>query len=192
MFVLDTNQYAFRLMDRVTPIEHHFLRVIECEPFSAEQLQRLILLRHGATGFNFTYRNVPEERLSQWQLARLFNAIFESSGGNIGAALNAWVAGITRVDDDGFELTPPRRPSLHAFDTLTRVQRMLAVQVLIHERLTLQRLQRITRLDQGSLARELRGLTRTGVFTENEAGVIRIDRFVRPHLVRYLERAELI
>ncbi|HUF67473.1 MAG TPA: hypothetical protein VMM79_02390 [Longimicrobiales bacterium] len=192
LFIANVNQYAFRLMDRMQPIEHLFLRVVECEPFTAEQLQRLILMRHGATGLHFTYRGVPEERLTQWQLARLFNRVFDSSGGNIGAALNTWIAGITRVDEDGFEMVAPRKPALHAFDTLTRVQRMLAVQTVIHERLTLQRLQRITRLDQGSLARELRGLTRPGVLTEDDAGVIRIDRFVRSYLVRYLERSELV
>jgi DNA-binding MarR family transcriptional regulator len=69
---------------------------------------------------------------------------------------------------------------------------MVLVQFAIHDRLDADRLARVTRLDGTTLSREVRALEQAGLVVRDARGVMRIDRFIRPHLGRYLVERELL
>ncbi len=192
LFVINANVRAFRLMNRIRPMDDRMLAIIELEPFHARELKELVLLRHGAGGLGYTIDGRPEAELSDWKLARFFDALFDYSNGNIGSALNAWIASIRGVEDDTVHVVTPKRPGLDAFTGLTPVQRMIAVQFLVHDRATTARLVRITRLDHAVLARELRVLQSCGLLVQSAGGVVQLDRFARPHFVRFLTQEGLL
>jgi len=192
LFVINANARAFQLINRIRPMDDRMLALIEIEPFHARELKELVLLRHGAGGLGYTIDGRPEEQLSDWKLARFFDALFDYSNGNIGSALNAWIASIRRVEDDTVHVVTPKRPGRDAFTGLTPVQRMIAVQLLIHDRATTERLIRITRLDHAVLARELRVLQSCGLLVQSAGGVVQLDRFARPHFVRFLTQEGLL
>ena len=69
---------------------------------------------------------------------------------------------------------------------------MIGVQLVIHDRATQDRLVRITRLDRAVLARELRVLQSCGPLVQRAGGAYQLDRFARPHFVRYLVQEGLL
>jgi hypothetical protein len=192
LILINANPRSFALANRIRPIEERVLRTVECEPFSARQLQEVVLLRHASTGLTFTLDGRTEEELSRLRFARLFDAYYDYSGGNVGVTLHAWIAHIREIDGELLRIVPPRRPQLDVFEPLAPLQLMLLVQFVLHGELTAQRLARITRLDGATLARETRSLVRAGLLVEDPRGDVAIDRFVHPHLVRFLTRQELV
>ena len=191
-FLVNANIHAFRLMTRMRPLDDRILALIELEPFHARELKELVLLRHGAGGLGYTIDGRPEASLSEWRLARFFDALFAYSNGNIGAALNTWIASIRELEDDTVHVVTPRRPGLDAFAEFGPVQRMIALQLVIHDQTTLERLVRITRLDRAVLAREVRVLQSCRLLRQKQGGALYIDRFVRPHFVRFLTQEGLL
>jgi hypothetical protein len=192
VIVLNAGPRGFRLLNRLQPLDDRILRIIECEPFNARQLRDVILPRHASTGLTFELSGRREEQLSELRIARLFDAHFANSGGNVGVALHAWIANIERIEGELLHIAAPRRPALDAFDALDHVQLMMLVQLLLHGRLTRERLARVTALEPGVLGRELRALLRAGMVRERATGALAVDRFVRPHLLRFLIERELL
>jgi len=66
------------------------------------------------------------------------------------------------------------------------------LQLVIHDQATPERLVRITRLDRAVLARELRVLQSCRLLRQKPGGALYIDRFVRPHFVRFLTQEGLL
>jgi hypothetical protein len=192
LFIINANVHAFRLMSRMRPLDDRILALLECEPFHARELKELVLQRHGAGGLGFTIDGRSEESISEWRLARFFDALFGYSNGNIGAALNTWIASIREVEEDTVHVVTPRRPGLDAFAEIGPVQRMTALQLVIHDQATPDRLVRITRLDRAVLAREIRVLQSCRLLRQKPGGALVIDRFTRPHFVRFLTQEGLL
>ncbi len=192
LFIVNANIHAFRLMNRIQPMDDRILKLIECEPFHARELKELVLLRAGAGGLGFTIDGRPDEALSDWRIARFFDALFGYCNGNVGAALSAWITSIREVEDDTVHVVTPRRPRLEPFSDLGPIQRMIGVQLAIHDRATQDRLVRITRLDRAVLAREMRVLESCGLLVQRAGGAYQIDRFARPHFVRFLTQEGLL
>ena len=192
-FMVTANARAFRLINRIRPIEDQFGRIIECEPFTARELRDVILLRHSSTGMRFVLdHRWAEDEMGDWRMARLFAALFDASGGNIGVALNTWIAGVRGVEGDVIRIASPALPSLDPLEALGPLHVMLLVQYVLHDRLDLDRLARICGLEKATLAREIRALERAGLLVSESHGISRIDRYFRPHLCRFLARRGLI
>jgi hypothetical protein len=192
LFIVNANIHAFRLMNRIQPMDDRILTLIECEPFHARELKDVVLMRAGAGGLGFTIDGRPDESISDWRIARFFDALFDYCNGNVGAALSAWVASIREVEDDTVHVVTPRRPRLDPFTDLDPIQRMIGVQLVIHDRVTQDRLVRITRLDRAVLAREMRVLESCGLLVQRAGGAYQIDRFTRPHFIRFLTEEGLL
>jgi hypothetical protein len=192
LFIANASLHAFRLMNRIHTMDDRVLALIECEPFHARELKDLVLQRHGAGGLAFTIDGRPEEALSDWQIARFFDALFDYSNGNVGAALNTWITAIREVEGGTVHLVTPRRPGLEPFSDLGPIQRMIGVQLVIHDRATQDRLMRITRLEPAVLAREMRVLQSCGLVVQRPGGAYQVDRFARPHFMRFLRKEGLL
>jgi amino acid transporter len=176
--------HAFRFIDRLRPIQGRFLDIIECAPLSARQIAEVVVFRHGSTGLTFRIGGEPEQRLSNWRRARLFNALFDFSDGNIGVALQGWITHVRAVADGRLDIDPPARPNLRPLDALTPVQVLLLVQILLHRGLSHERLEQLAPMPHDELAAELATLRRFGLLQESSNAVLHVNRYLRPHLVR--------
>jgi amino acid transporter len=188
-FIANMDIHAFRFLQRVQPIDQAFLGIVTCAPFSAQDIRDVVLLRHTSAGLTFQLDGRSEDTLSDWQLARFFNSLFDESRGNIGVALHSWIANIRSVDGPRLVMEIPARPRTDALDALHPVQTALLVAFLLHRNVSFARLGRLSGLDADVLKREVAVLRRAGLIVERTDGTFAMDRFVRPHVTgAFLER----
>ena len=190
-FLVNLNAAGFQLINKIRKIDDHFLGVIECQPFDAEALKEVLMRRHRSTGLKFSLEGHGEDQLSQWRLARLFNRFFDHAQGNVGLALQAWIAQIARIQNNVLEITPPRRPEMPPWQALDPEWLVLLVQLLLHKQLTSGRLLRIMSEPEDTLLPRLNSLKRSGLISENGEGVLQVDGFIAPHLMQRLLELEV-
>lgn len=192
LFVAHINTHAHRFLSRVRPLSRAFLETIACEPFDAEELQEAILVRHRSTGLRFELDGRHEEQLSDFTIARFFNALFEHSAGNIGAALRTWVACIEEVDGERLRLRRPDRPALAALEGLSDEDRVWLRQVVLHKQLTPQRLARLFRVDEIAARRRVIQLQRMGLLVESSRDVLEMHPYLHAFIIQHLDEREML
>ena len=192
-FVLaNANVHSLRLIDRIYPITSQFLDVIARGPSNAEQIKEIITLRHRSAGLNYIVDGQVEEAVSEWRSARLFTDLFDISRGNVGVALQAWIASIKKVTGNGLEIGAIRSVDLDpVVASASSIQKAITVHVLLHGAISLERLRRSSGLDEALLQHELQGLQRLG-WIRVDGGIVAVDRFVRPHLTNKFAELRLI
>lgn len=188
LFIVNANVYAFKLIDRIYPLSRRFLDIVTRMPSNAEQIKEVVMLRHRSAGLRFILDGEQEEDVSEWKLAKLFTSLFDFSRGNIGAALLGWITAIKQVTADGLHVEPVEVPDLSIVDTVSPLQKALLIHIMMHGGLTMDRLRRISQIDDTLLHHELQSLKRLGWVVEAN-DVMSIDRFLRAHLTRaFVER----
>ncbi|MGB3590024.1 MAG: ATP-binding protein, partial [Tunicatimonas sp.] len=151
LFIVNTNPFAYHLIDLVNPIADYFLNIIPYQSFGTEEIEQLILLRHWSGGLTFVLNERSEDSLSEWKKVQLFNAFFDYSGGNPGAALNAWLTAIEKKVDKEVYLKVPQVPDYEELRDLPHDWTILIVQLLLHKRLSLPRMRRVLQSDTAAI-----------------------------------------
>jgi hypothetical protein len=72
------------------------------------------------------------------------------------------------------------------------LQKAILVHFLLHGQLTFDRLRRISELEASHLSYEMRGLERMGWLQKNEQEILRVNRFLLPHLTQAFVERRLI
>jgi amino acid transporter len=184
LFILSTVDRTFNFIDRLYGLQEHLLGVVGCRAFDAEDLKAAILNRHESTGLIYTLDGLTETELSEWAVAKLFTAFFRYTGGNVGDALNAWISHADAFQGTTITLRRPETPDSEALDGLRPIQTALVVQWILHRRLTRQRLERVTALGPQELHAEVGALLRTGLLVDRGGGVLELNPFIEPHLIK--------
>ncbi len=187
LFLMNMDINTYRFVSRLRPVSDLALAVIECGPMDAQQLGRIVTLRHRSTGMRYALGHRMEENVPEWHRARMFAGLFDHSRGNVGAALQAWIAHVESVGDDAILVTTPTRPDSTALAGLSVEAVALLVQAVLHRTLTRPRLLRITGLEAEVLDRQLRALLRMGLMTEDAQGILAIDRYAWPCVLEQLQ-----
>ncbi len=192
LFIVNMNPTAYHLINLTSPIADYFLSVIPYQPFSTEEIERLVLLRHWSGGLTFLRNGREEDRLSEWNKVRLFNAFFDYSGGNPGVALGAWLSSIEKVSGKQVHLRVPKPPDYDALRTLPDDWVMMIIQFLLHKRLSLPRLRRVLYSDMAQVRELLQDLLRAGLLVEKGTGVYQLNAYCEIHLINVLKEQEII
>lgn len=192
LFVFSLNTQAFELLTRLRPVAEQALAVIECGPMDAQQLGEIITLRHGSTGLKYELAGRAEGELTPWQTARLFSQHFAYCHGLVGSSLRAWVTHVERVRDGVLTLRAPGRELGEDLDDLHAEWRALLLELLVHRRLTLPRLVRITGMDRDRVRVDVDALIRMGLVVQGRQRALEINPFVH-HVVaaRFAEQGLL-
>ena len=192
LFIVNINPTAYHLINLTYPIADYFLNVIPYQPFSTEEIERLVLLRHWSGGLTFLRDGREEERLSEWTKVRFFNAFFDYSGGNPGVALGAWLASIDKVSGKQVHLRVPKPPDYEALRSLPDDWVMMIIQFLLHKRLSLPRLRRVLYSDMAQVRELLQDLLRAGLLVEKGTGVYQLNPYTEIHLINVLKEQEIL
>ncbi len=181
-FIINVNSHALGVIERQTGIGRYALATVQCEAFDARELKDMIMLRHQAGGMKFRYDKRDEERMSEWDYARLFNDLFEISYGNPGTATILWLSAIKKVSGKTLIMHSLKMPDKKAFELLTPGQWFYLSQFIIHRRFNAESLSRILDTPVTEVRNTIRGLMRAGILIEKFDGIYAI----RPGLDLYL------
>jgi amino acid transporter/GTPase SAR1 family protein len=191
-FMVNINLHSLQLIDRMYNIEGNFLGAIECQPFDAEELKDVILLRHRSTGLKMELNGISEDDLSEWRLAKLFNGLFDFSRGNVGVALQSWISQIRKIHQGQLTIRELQKPDTESLEHLETGWIILLNQLLLHKRLTRQRLARIMADEEKNLQALINPLKRCGLILENNGGLLRIDPYLYPLVREKFREREMI
>lgn len=192
LFVIDVGAHPFEIINRFRPLADHALAVVECGPLPAETLKEIVMLRHGSTGVGFELDGMAESELTEWRLAQLFSRHFGASRGLVGSALVSWITNVEEASEESIGIRAPARKGWEVLDRLRPEWVAVIVQLLLHKRMSHERLLRVSGLDGMELDQQLDVLRRMGLVRESRQGVLRLDRFVTPALIERLRERRVI
>ncbi|MDN5211820.1 amino acid permease [Fulvivirgaceae bacterium BMA12] len=192
LFIFNMNSHCFEFINQLNAFGNTFIKTIDIEPYNTEQIKQIILKRHRSSRLRFSLADVPEDKLGNLEMARLFSQIFNISKGNIGAALQAWITSMEEITDDGeIRLKLLKNPSVDCLNDLDAEKTIILAQILLHKSLSRERLQRIVRMDEKKLTSEINLLIRARI-VEESAAILKINRYVLPHLREALTEDHII
>jgi hypothetical protein len=190
--VINLNRYSYELMRKMHPIENYFLSIIELQPFAAEELQEIVMKRHNPINLKLRMHGRLRDHLRTWDYAKLFSKYFTVSGGNVGVALQFWLANIEDVQDDTLYIRTPHQPDISIFDALKPGWFLIIIQLMLHKRANLRKLARICRDNLQEIKENIDILLRSGILVEKTPGVYELNTLFYPHLQRKLIEKDMI
>ncbi|MGK7394753.1 MAG: hypothetical protein ACNS62_09270 [Candidatus Cyclobacteriaceae bacterium M3_2C_046] len=192
LIVLNLNPYSYFLINQLYGLHAHLIEVIRLRPFDAEKLKNLVMLRHQSSGLQLVYNHRLEQYISELNMARLFNSYFEFSQGNPGVVLNTWLSSIRQIEGKKIEIGFPEEPDMNMLENINDEWLIILTQMLLHKRLSQEKLERIGGWAASQLLIHLNALKRAGLIQETIPGVYAINIFIEPFVVQVLKKKELI
>ncbi len=188
-FILNMNIHSYHFIKKIKPIDQYFFNIVSCEPYDAEDLKNIILLRHKASGINFYLDGKEPSELKQ---AGLFNAYFNYSNGNLGTALRGWINSIKKVEGNIVHISFPTIPNQSIFELFSDKWILIIIQLILHRRLSLDRLNNIMQDDFSELEEIISRMKAAGILIEYNKDVIDINPYVEPFIISHLIKSDIL
>jgi amino acid transporter len=192
LFIVNVNGHSLKIINSLTSINSWAIDIIECRPFPAKQLREFIVARHKAGGLRFVLGNTLEENMTEWDYARLFNHLFNLSGGNPGYAINLWLGAIKNISGETIFIEKPRGADDGIIGSLPAEDAVLLLQFVLHRRFSAPHLASLLMSDTDYVSSRIRVLHQRGILTEKFPGIFSLNPMLVPHIVRRLKTMELL
>ena len=191
LFIVNVNQPSYPVINEINKLEKYFLNIIECTAFDAESLKEIILFRHRSGGLDLFYGD-KKNKLSPSVLAGIITKHFNYSKGNVGVALQQWIANITGFKDETIFIKAPQLPDVSILDSLDTETYIYLAQFVLHRQLNLVKLERILQDKKETIKDRLMFLIRTGLIDELSDNIYKLNRYFYPYILNKLQSRELI
>ena len=178
LFILTVSHNSFQIINQITGIESCFLSVVDLQPFNALAIRKVLMFRHHTSGMDIRRSDKHNSRLSRTDQAKLFARYFTYTKGNIGAALLAWIANITDVRENTLFIRQPQLPDHTMLQRLPPGLKIYLLQFVLHKRLDLPKLQRVTRDAPEVVEKQIQFMKRTGLINERAGQVFELNRYL--------------
>ena len=192
LFIVNCNIHTYKLMNTINKLDGLFISIIECEPFDSELLKEVILLRHDSSGIKFKLGNKIDDELGEIKIAELFDNYFNYSKGNVGIALNAWVANIIKVESNIVEIKQPVIPNTTPLHFLDDDWLIYISQIMLHRRISFETLKRLMKVSDEKCKDVVMSLLRCGIILEKSTDIYGINFFLEPYLTKLLRERMVI
>ncbi|MGE0771974.1 MAG: hypothetical protein AB7K37_09710 [Cyclobacteriaceae bacterium] len=160
LFVVNMNPFAFEVINQAEPLDTHCARVVRCQPFNSLDLKRLIMTRHQSSGLTVVFGKSILNRFWEVRMARIFNRLFSYSGGNPGVAMIAWLNGIHKFANNEIHWIQPQPAEQEIFDQMPEMWSHVMLQLLMHKRMSLEKMYRCIQADRGQILNAVNSLRR--------------------------------
>jgi len=148
LFVVNMNPFAFATINVAEPLDTHCAGVVRCQPFHSLELKQLVMTRHKSSGLALDFGSGATDTFSEITLAHKFNKLFAYANGNPGVAMNAWLSGIMDFSDKTILWKTPTLKDKEAFDRMPAMWSHLCLQLLLHKRMSLEKMVRTMQLQR--------------------------------------------
>ncbi|MEQ9415038.1 MAG: ATP-binding protein, partial [Cyclobacteriaceae bacterium] len=190
LIMVNMNPFAYEVLRKVEALDTYSLSTIRCQHFNAYDLRQLILTRHKSSGILFKLGDKLEADVNEVRLARLFNQIFEYSHGNPGMAMNAWLKGIIAFKDKTIVIKSPAALDIGVLHNFSTEWSMIAIQLLMHKRVTLEKLCRVLEEKPENILHTVRAMVRMGVVKKSSMEVYGLNPYVEFLLIKVFHEKE--
>ncbi len=191
LFVFTCRTLTYNIICQQISLNDFTIQQIDLPPMNSRDLQKSILLRHRTTGYDLQIDRRSSARLTITREARLFSSLFKQSDGVIGSALLLWVASIEAVKDKIVVVASPKTPDLYALESLDNDLKQMLLQLLLHKQVSLEKLRRITLLNDAELQQQIGILKRAGILIDTTGSVMEIQPYFQ-HQVNMVLKREII
>jgi amino acid transporter len=191
-FVCTINSQSYKVLNKVSPIEDNFIQRITCNPLNARQIKEMVMKRHQSGSLHFELNGRDESTFHTWHYARLFNQYFKFSEGNAGLCLHAWINNITDIQDDKMQIRNPKGQDSAIFQKLGHIQKLVLLQLIIHNTVDLTRLSRLVQLSKLETNKVVQELIQLGLLMRLNDNIVKTDRISHHRIVQYLENHNYI
>lgn len=189
-YVLAGSSPAVRMLQDLRPLSRLVYAQLDCQPLAARALEKVIMARHSSTGFGLQLGG--RESFGSWTRARLFDAHFEYSKGNVGHALRSWVTHIDACSEQNLTIRMPAPLDWDAIDDLSPEHVALLIELVLHKAATADKLQRLTERPPHAVADGLAELVSIGLVVQNRRKIAQLNPFVSVPVIDWLQRRELV
>ncbi len=184
-FVFNGNIHAYNLMKQSCSIESKILRTVILPPLSIPQIRDIIWSRHQTGGLQIKITGVNQRHLSASRITKFLTKFHSSSKGNIGLALQQWIASIQSIDENQLEMEPPIKRD---FPDLKRIEwKNIIFQLFVQYNLTKAELCEIYgKENEKWIGRSLDALLASGMLAKNEREGYYLKKEVKPYIEKWL------
>ena len=192
LFVVNTTPFSYSIINTAEPLDVYCAGIVRCQPFNSLELNQLIMSRHNSSGLSLDFISNNNSLSNQIRIARVFNRLFAYSKGNPGAAMNAWLTGIQDYSDKLITWKNPPIQDGSVLKEMPEVWGHLCFQLLIHNRMSLQKMERCLQIDQGQIAEIARIMEPLHLITEYATSAYCINSNMELLLIEYFKKKEWI
>ena len=182
LFIITATTNSYRVINQMNGIESCFLSTVDLQPFNARSIREALMFRHQSSELEIRRADKRNSRFSRTTQAKLFAHYFNYTKGNIGAALLAWMAHITDVQDNILFIRQPHLPDHSMLEQLSPEILVYLSQFIFHKRLNVPKLQRITMDSPAEVKKQLLFLKRAGLINERAGHIYELNRYIYIHL----------
>jgi hypothetical protein len=191
-FIINSNSYSIKQINKVFPLDDNLLSVIECYPFDAKKLQQLIQRRHKTSGLTYHYKNIAEESVSQITTASLFNEYFSYSNGIPGVTMNAWIGNISKIDKQDIFITKPELPSYEVLNNINPDWLIIIALFIQHKFMNAGKLARVMGISNDEAEKSIYNLSNAKILELRDNEVYTLGRYLEPFLVKICREKGII
>jgi hypothetical protein len=186
------NPFAFATVNAAEPLDTHCAGVVRCLPFNSLELKKLIITRHKSSGLYLDFGSGVSDTLGEIRLARIFNYLFTYSQGNPGVAMNAWLHGIQSFTDRVITWKPPVTKDQEVLAEMPGAWSHLCLQLLLHKRMSLEKITRTVQLETGTVMESLAVMKRLQLVSTRGNSSYHLNPSVEFLLIAYFREKEWI
>ncbi len=188
-YLVSTTNAVYDHLNRFRELDRIFQSEVNLDEFSLSDMQRAVLIRHGATHKMMV--DAEGEPLSETAFAKLIKKLHRSSNGVVGDTLNKWAYLTERVDEE--KVTPCQDKQYYLPDFLTADTGILLSTIFLEKRTNEYRLRKLMGpAFQSHYRSVLQRLQRVGLVTRHNDGWLEIPESVVNEVARLLKRNEYL
>ena len=203
-WVVSCSRYAWRFWDKIESISEYFSHVIRTDTLDADQIEKVIMNRHRASGYSLkfevgdsilrsrAYRKLDkEEEVQKFLRKNYFSKLAEISEGNASIAMIFWIRSIQNFDDTCFYIKPLEVTSIEMIEDLSAQVLFTLAAFVMHDTISDTDLSMILNLSQEESRLMLIRLYSRGLLTEIN-GYYLLNHLMYRQVVRVLKERNII
>ncbi len=199
-WMISCSRYAWNFLSEAVSLNTHFSHLIETDALSERQLQKVIMNRHQASGYELVFTPPEAENGSykQWLHKakkpleeQYFAELAKVAEGNASVAIIYWLRSIRKFDDNYcYVALPPTNP-LQVLNHLSTETLFYLAAVATHGRLIAGELSTIQHVPRQEAQIALRALRNQGVITDRNQR-FSVNPLIYRSVITKLKRAHLL
>ena len=192
IFIVNINLFSLKQLNKNSEFESYFLDIIECKPFSINDISNAILKRHLAGGIPYFYKNKHQNRMKSYETEKIFDDYNSYTNGNIGLAIFTWISRISDYKEGIIRINSPGTTDASILTLFSDETDKLLYQFLLHRRLNITKALRVLKNKENNITDNFAFLQRSGIITETAKDVFEINPYLYIYINKHLKSKALL